>query len=195
MRRTSSLAALAFALLAVAAHAQVAIYGTFSALHVSNVQTGAVYSGSSYQNQTTSFWAPGLGGGVTLNFLHLGPASLGFDFRGSTKPGTTGADTALGGLKLGFKAPLLPLQPYLQGSAGYLATRTPNVSTGSPAGSTFTNKYAAFELIGGVDLPIAPFFDLRLLEVGAGRGFHIGLGSGSYNPTLFTVNSGLVFHF
>jgi hypothetical protein len=179
-------------LLIVPARAQVAIYGTFSPVHFSNVQAGVIYTGTAYQNQTASFWAPGVGGGVTLNFVHLGLATLGFDLRGSTKPGTSGADTAMGGIKLGFNPPLLHIKPYIQGSVGYLATRTANVSAAISGNSTFSNQSAVWEILGGIDYPLYHFVDYRIVEVGVGQGF---LNLGSYKPTLFTINTGIVVHF
>ncbi len=112
------------------AHAQVfSIYGTFSPVHASHVATGSVATSSGYTEQYTSFWAPAFGGGVTFNFLNLHVVKLGLDARGSTKSGTTGADTAELALRLGFQPPVLRLKPYVQGGVGYLATRTTNVST------------------------------------------------------------------
>ena len=89
-----------------AAHAQVAAYVTFTPIHAAGVQTGSVYTaGAGYVEQTTSFWAAGIGGGVTLNLLYIGPAVLALDLRGSTRPGTNGIDTGLAGVKLGFNPP------------------------------------------------------------------------------------------
>jgi hypothetical protein len=194
MRRYVLLAALIF-LFSSGVNAQVvSIYATSSSGRFSNVATGAVSSGSGFQEQYTNFWAPGVGGGVTLNFLPVGPVRLGLDFRGSTRPGTVGADTAMAGLKLGFHPPLLRLKPYIQASGGYVATRTVNVSTGN-AGGTFENKYAAWEVLGGVDIPVAPFFDFRLIELGGGTGINAFGSSNQPNISLFTVNTGLVLHF
>jgi hypothetical protein len=185
----------------VAAHAQaISIYATSSSNRFSNVQTGSVYTTSGYQEQYANFWASGIGGGLTLNFLPVGPVKLGFDLRGSTRPGTVGADTAMGGLRVAFHPPLLLLKPYLQASGGYVATRTVNVSTnpGNPTqtvGGTFTNKYAAWEILGGVDVPILPILDLRVIEVGGGTGISAFGTSSGPNLSLFTVNSGLVLHF
>jgi hypothetical protein len=193
MRRTILLAA--FVLLSavgMAADAQVAsIYVTSSSGRFSNVQTGVISTPSGYQEQHTNFWTSGIGGGVTLNFLPVGPIKLGLDFRGSTHPGTVGADTAMGGVKLGFNPPLIRLKPYLQASGGYVATRTGNIS----GGGTFANKYAAWEILGGVDVPLAPFLDLRVVELGGGTGFNVPGLSSTPNISLFTVNSGLVLHF
>jgi hypothetical protein len=182
------------------AQAQVAVYVTSSSGHFSNVPTGSVLANGSYQEQYASYWTSGIGGGITLNVLPLGPVKLGFDFRGSTRPGTTGADTAMGGFKVGFNPPLIPLKPYIEAAGGYVATRTVNIST-SPTnssqtvGGTFNNKYAAWEVLGGIDYPLMKFVDLRLIELGGGRGVNIPGISGASDLSLFTVNSGLVVHF
>jgi hypothetical protein len=182
------------------AHAQVALYVTSSSAHLSGVPTGSVATGTGYQEQYTSYWSSGIGGGVTFTFLPLGPVKLGLDLRGSTKPGTTGYDTAMGGIKLGFKAPFIPIKPYLQASGGYVATRTVNVSSstnqGQTVGGTFNNRYAAWEVLGGIDFSVAPFLDFRVIEVGGGTGVNIpGVTNQQQNLSLFTVNTGLVLHF
>jgi hypothetical protein len=187
------------ALFATAAHGQaLSIYATYSPAHLSNVQTGAVYSATSgYINQTTSYWSSGFGGGLTANFLPIGPLRIGFDLRGSVKPGSIGANYALFGVKVGVHPPVLKVRPYGQFSVGYLSSSTTNVSTaaGQTSGSIggiFGNKYAAWEVMGGVDYPLLSHLDARIVEIGAGGALNIG---GSYNPSLFTVNSGLVVHF
>ena len=193
MRKIIAIAALIL-LSAVAAHPQaVSIYATSSSAHFTNVQTGSVLTGSGYQEQYANFWASGVGGGVTLNFLPIGPVKLGFDFRGSTRPGTAGADTAMAGFRVAFNPPLIHLKPYLQASGGYVGTRTVNLT--QTVGGTFTNKYAAWEILGGVDVPIASILDLRLIELGGGTGTGAGLASNQPNISLFTVNTGLVLHF
>jgi hypothetical protein len=199
MRRICLLAVLT-PLLAACAHAQVAVYVTSSSGHFSNVPTGLVLSGSSSQEENASYWTSGVGGGVTLNFLSLGLVKLGFDLGGSTRPGTTGADTAMGGFKVGINPPLIHLKPYVEVAGGYVATRTANVSTSSSdssqtIGGTFSNKYAAWEILGGVDYSLIKFVDLRLIEVGGGKGVNIPGISGGQDLALYTVSSGLVVHF
>ncbi len=193
--------------LAPAAHAQIfSAYATYSPLHASNVQTGSIQNTAGFNNQYTSFWTSGIGGGVTLGILPIGPVRIGLDLRGSTKPGTVGADTAFAGIKIGVKAPLIPIKPYIQASGGYVATRTVNVSTTTSvlgtsvnAGGTFTNQYAAYEILGGVDYHLLPFIDLRLIEIGAGKGYNSGFSFGptnlNHDLTIFTVNTGIVAHF
>jgi len=196
------LAALVFLSLA-SAHAQVSFYVTSSSTRFSNVDSGEIVTyettGNVAEEQYDNFWTSGIGGGASLRCLSLGGVKLSLDFRGSTQPGTPGADTALGGLKLGIKPPYFKLQPYIQASGGYLGTRTVNEnSTGiypyPSVGGTLTNHYAGWEILGGVDYPLIRFFDLRLLEVGAGRGYDI-LSTSAPSITVLTVNSGLVFHF
>jgi hypothetical protein len=184
MRRLLVASVLLF--VSIAAHAQVSeIYITSANLRLSGVPDG--FAGNSTLHDT--FWAYGIGGGVTLNLLPLPVVSLGIDVRGSTRPGTAGADTALAGLKLGIHPPLIRVKPYIQGSTGYLAARAASVSV---AGTTVTNKYLAWQILGGVDVPLVHFVDLRLIEVGGGG----VINSSSTNaPSLFAINSGIVIHF
>jgi hypothetical protein len=186
----------------VSAHAQVALYVTSSSDHLSSIATGSVYTSTSgsYQEQYASYWTSGIGGGVTLNFLPLGPVKLGFDFRGSTHPGTVGADTGMAGVRLGFNPPLIHLKPYIQASGGYVGTRTVNVSSSSTSpsqtvGGTFNNKYVAWEIVGGIDYPLIKFVDVRVIELGGGTGVSIPGSSSAPNISLFTVSTGVVLHF
>ena len=179
------------------AHGQVTAYVTFSPTHLSGVRDGNTANpsaGNTYA--TTSFWTPGVGGGVTLTVLPLGPVKLGLDLRGSTKPGTNGSDTAMLGVKLGANLPLVRFKPYVQASGGYLGTRT-RIASGARAGTAASDRFIAYEVLGGVDYSLVPFFDWRLIEVGGGRGYNIGsaTNAGNYQVTLFTINTGLVFHF
>lgn len=198
------LQALPFCLLVAAlapspARAQaVEVYATFSPTHLSGVRNGNSLLPTINNGYTsTSFWTPGVGGGVTFNVLPLGPLKLGIDLRGSTMPGTNGSDTALAGIKLGASLPAIRLKPYVQVSGGYLSTRT-RVTTGAATGYPETDKFAAYELFGGLDYSFLPFFNLRLIEAGAGRGYNVsGIGdtAGNYQVTIFTLNTGVVFHF
>ncbi|HWG17544.1 MAG TPA: hypothetical protein VN678_06750 [Acidobacteriaceae bacterium] len=164
---------------AAVAHAQVSVYATWANARITDVPST---TGTTTQQQT--YWASGIGGGVTVNILPLPVVSLGVDLRGSTRSGANGADTALGGLKLGVHPPALPLKLYIQGSVGYVGLR--------PA-SGVTNKYGAWEILGGVDYPLIHFVDFRVIEVGAGRTFLHTTTNNS--PSLLTINTGLVLHF
>lgn len=199
MQRLLLFPALLMAWCAGAAQAQiVSVYGTFSPVHVSGVASGSIPAGTGFTPQYASQWGSGVGGGVTFNFLPIGPVKLGFDLRGSTKFRAEGTDTAMGGFRVSLKAPLIPLKPYAQVSGGYVATYTANrggVGNNQPNGGVVQNRYAAYEVIGGVDYSVFPFVDLRLAEVGVGRGYDV-FGSTNQTPmTLFTVNTGVVVHF
>lgn len=168
------------------ARAQVSIYGTFSPIRVSNTANGNVYN---------SYWDRGFGGGVSLTVLPLGPVSLGIDLRGSTTPGNSGTDTAMAGLKLGVRVPLISLKPYVQASGGYLRTRT-SVGLGGVVTANSSYGFATYEILGGLDSGILPHVDLRLIEIGAGQGKNIsGPASGLADISILTLNTGLVLHF
>jgi len=203
MRKNIAIAAL-FLLSAVAVHAQAtSIYITSSSNRFSSVQTGLALTSSGYQEQYSNFSTYGIGGGLTFNFLPVGPVRVGIDFRSSTRPGRVGSDTAFAGLKVGFNPPMLRFKPYLQASGGYVATRTLNVSTNPSdpsqiVGGTYNNRYAAWEILGGIDYPVTHLLDLRLVEIGGGTGVSL-LGASNpslpSNISLFTFNTGVVFHF
>lgn len=167
----------------------VSVYGTFSPLRVSNVPNGNTTTGS--------YWAEGVGGGVTLTPFHLGPISLGLDLRGSTARQQQGADTLLAGIKLGGKLPLLPFKPYVQGSGGYLGARPTILGGPAPIAGTNPNQgFWVYELLGGVDFALLPHLDLRLIEVGGGQGYYkSGAVSGTPSISFITVSTGVVIHF
>ena len=167
----------------------VSVYGTFSPLRVSNAPNGNTTTGS--------YWAGGVGGGVTLTPFHLGPVSLGLDLRGSTARQQQGADTLLAGIKLGGKLPLIPFKPYVQASGGYLGARPTILGGPSPIAGTNQNLgFWVYELLGGVDFALLPHLDLRLIEVGGGQGYYkSGAVSGTPSISFITVNTGVVIHF
>jgi hypothetical protein len=191
MRRFLPLLALLFAPLT---QAQVlSLYGTFSDPHLTNLVDGA--TGNNATLTTISHFTPGFGLGATFGFLPIGPIHLGLDVRGSSKPGNDGSDLILVGPRLAAKLPGLRLKPYLQASAGYLRTRTTLVSSPLPAGTQETSTYAAYEIIGGLDYPLLPILDFRVIELGGGQGVSAFDSGDGHNTSLFTVNSGLVLHF
>ncbi|ADW69510.1 hypothetical protein [Granulicella tundricola] len=202
MRISPNFTFLSLLLLAPAAHAQLSAYVTFSPAHLSNIETGAVSTATGTTEQTASYWSSGIGGGITFPILHLPIVALNVDLRGSTRPGTNGVDSALVGLQLAVHPHVISLKPYIEVAGGYLNTRTTNVSTNpstnQPVGGTFGNQYAAYEILGGVDHPILPFIDWRIVEIGVGQGFNVpGITTNgkTYNATVVTANTGLVIHF
>jgi hypothetical protein len=175
------------------------VYGTFSPLYAIGATTGEVSTGFlSSSDITGSFWAPGVGGGITWNFVNTRPLTLGIDLRGSTKPGTPGADTAMIGFRIAGCSAYCVLKPYGQISFGYLGTRAKNTSPGygGSVGGTFSSQYVAFEVLGGVDYSLRQHLDLRVIEIGVGKGDEFSLFvTNPSSPTILTVNTGVVFHF
>jgi hypothetical protein len=175
-------------------HGQAAeVYGTFTEVHGNNIPGNGTPCPAvgvcSPTNPNGSVNGLGPGGGLTLNFVHNPAFTFGVDFRGSKHVSGNGADTGLLGLKLGVKVPLLNLHPYLQGSAGYLGTSE------APSGSSnrTTNHYYAAEVLGGVDYPILPRIDFRILEVGVGHALNTIVSA--TRPTFVTASTGVVLRF
>ena len=175
-------------------HGQAAeVYGTFTEVHGNNIPGAGTFcpvSGpcvATNPNGGVNGLGPGVG--LTLNFVHNPAFTFGVDFRGSKHFAGNGADTGLVGLKLGVQVPLLHLRPYIQGSGGYLGTY--EKSGGSS--STTVNHYYAAEVLAGVDYPILPRFDFRVLEVGVGHAINQNIIA--TKPTFLTASTGIVFRF
>lgn len=179
------------------AHAQFGVYGTFTANHLSNIKSSPDATNSSALNNDVS--PLGGTGGVYYDFFKLGHlVKLGADARGSITTTKRGAyidangggarvNSALFGIRAVFNAPIMHtiLRPYIQGSFG-LGSSNYGILYGSNGVETRNN----FEYMGfaGVDIPLAPYMDFRLVELGAG-----GL-SNNHNYPLQSVSSGIVFH-
>lgn len=176
-------------------HGQAAeVYGTFTEVHGNNVPGSGtacpvITAPCVATNPNGSVNGLGPGVGLTLNFVHNPGFTFGLDFRGSKHFGGNGADTGLLGLKLGVQVPLLHLRPYIQASGGYLGTYL------APSGSSTTtaNHYYAAEILGGVDYPLLPRIDIRVLEVGAGHS--LNSNANAIRPTFVTASTGVVFRF
>ena len=158
-----------------------------------NGTSGNVVSG--YSPTTASQWTPGFGLGATFSVLPLGPIHLGFDIRGSSKSGNNGSDLILAGPRLAIKVPLVRLKPYLQASAGYLRTRTTLLTSPLPSGTQQTSTFAAYQILGGVNYPLIPLLDFRVIELGGGQGFSAFSSGNGRNTSLFTISTGIVLHF
>jgi hypothetical protein len=162
------------------AHAQVGVYGTLIATHVSNPTSAQSIA---FGGTNTGYWTTGGGLGVYYDAFHLGPVSLGLDLRGSS---ASQAKTGLGGVRLAIHPPVLPIKPYVEGLVG--GTGTTTIYNG-----TATNF--VYEIVGGVDYTIIPHLDVRAIEIGAGR-ISTGIATApTGQSTLLTVSSGIALHF
>ncbi|HUZ97532.1 MAG TPA: hypothetical protein VMU57_21720 [Edaphobacter sp.] len=167
------------ALSSAAARAQVAIYGTFDATHLSD----------NSNHQATWFYGPSIG--AYYDFVHLGPLAAGVDLRGNFLFGSHEKyRSGLVGLRLSAKPPILPIKPYAQfsiGAGGAKADGTANFPD-----TNYSTKFQ-YEVLGGVDLTVLPRIDLRVAEVGYGRMSGVNGGTNAPASSLVTVGAGLVF--
>lgn len=173
----------------VVAHAQLAAYGTVSVEHVSGLKCTEAVCGS---NDGTVNPVGG-GGGLFYDWKTVGPVRVGFDVRASSTlsnknavqyAGSPGPHifSVLGGVRGSVKIPVLSMRPYAQASVGWDRT---NVST--PQTYSTGLQFRGFV---GVDLPLLPMLDFRVVELGAGS-----LRSAGSSFPMESISTGLVFHF
>jgi len=163
------------------AAAQISPYAMFSAGHYSGLGVG---NGTS---PTQSGGMTALGGtfGLYDDFVRLGPARFGTDFRGviqnSANSTTYGNKIAAGmaGFRLdGSGVPLLPFNPYIQAEVGVAGTNN-GTSTSKTTGFAYQFQF-------GGDFTVFPHIAARL-EYGAGQ-----VSINSTNHTLQTFGAGIV---
>ena len=141
-RHTLCLFALFALFLAPAAvHAQIAIYGGFSAAPVSGASRDLAYGGQVGAYKQT-------GHAVSL-------VSIGADLRGTFLSRDdfhyyTGAI----GPRIAFKAPILPFRPYVEGLIG----------AGNVQNSGISHTNFNYQLVAGLDTTILPRIDWRVVE-------------------------------
>jgi hypothetical protein len=165
--------------IAAPAHAQIGVYGKLDAVRLNAASPGVAAS-------TTWYYGPGAG--IYDDFLHLGPISLGADLRGDYLWGNEQQyRSALFGLRLAAKPPILPIKPYVQGSVGVGGASHGGLNG---SGSIFSNKFQ-YQVLGGLDYTFFPHLDLRLVEVGYGRMSGISSSGVAPEATLFTLSAGL----
>jgi hypothetical protein len=204
-------------LLSTCAFAQndhVSFYLTSTNVHVSNADRGYANDLMSAQTadpeQYASFFTPGVGGGLTIHVVSIGPAAIALDLRGSNSGGNQSLGSLFGGVQLAYNRRPFGLRPYIQYSYGIFGTTAiaadPYVDTNiclfcTPnyvlQPSTRTGNYRGYEVFAGVDYRLARYVDFRVVELGAGTGHGTNsfIGTPITNPTLFNIDTGLVFHF
>jgi opacity protein-like surface antigen len=175
-------AILAGTLAARSASAQIAPYAMFSAGHYSGLGVGP----GTGQNQSGGITSLGGTLGLYDNFLRLGPARLGSDFRAviqnSANSTPYGNKLAAGllGLRLDLSGvPVLPFVPYVQAELGLAGT---NNGTNTSKSTSF-----AYQVQLGGDFSVFPHVAARL-EYGTGQ----LVNTGPTNHTLQTFGAGIV---
>jgi hypothetical protein len=152
----------------VATSAQIGVYGQFNAAKLNVPQTGWIYGPT-----VGAYFA-------STHFVFL---STGVDFRGTFlgNSGSTKLNSGLGGLRLGIKPRVLPIQPYIEGLVG-----VGHVEFGQGAAQTSATKLE-YQFLGGLDFTLLPHIDWRVVEFSYG-----GLSGldNSLNPK--TLSTGIV---
>lgn len=191
-KTASGLAVFLFLLTAIAARAQVGVYGTVTGERLNGftcTQTSCAASNGTEKPYGGTF-------GGYYDFRSMGPFRLGVDLRGSVlnsnKSATNFASSTdfvrhysfLGGVRAGVHTPLKWLHPYAQMSAGLGRSNADLVATDPRA----YQNYTQVEGFVGADISILPVLDLRAIELGAGEMF------GPASHSIQSIGIGVVFH-
>jgi hypothetical protein len=183
---------LTLALMTIAARAQVGVYLNPVGIHVSNStpDTGTfAFLGDNVTGRT--FYGINLGG--YYDFFKGSKADVGLDLRDSyTKGNNASLNSFLVGVRVVPRLTNYSFKPYAQISVGVGSTKPPT--------STVHISRATFDVLGGVDYPLAKHLDFRMVEVGYGSLSTVSSanfnGQTSYPASkLFSVSTGLVFRF
>ncbi|MDE1160970.1 MAG: hypothetical protein PW792_03370 [Acidobacteriaceae bacterium] len=204
-----------------AAHAQLSIYGTYTASRhtgltcldsqneCSGTENNAAGDHSSRINLTGGW------GGVSYDWKKYGPAMIGFDLRAGEGhanrsatssaggAGATASQNVLAGVKASFHTPIHALKPYAQVSAGWarsnltepFGTTTVSPTSDSPVPPAKYDNFFQVEGFVGADIKIFPVLDLRIIELGIGNMNRLGNGSGASSVGVMSAGVGVVFHF
>ena len=142
------------------AHAQLAFYGGFSGGPVGGTGVSAAYGPvvGAYV-QSGRFIALSFGADARGTFL----SHNGFNYY-----------TGAAGPRFAFRAPILPLRPYVEGLVG-----AANFNNGS--GTSSSTKFN-YQVIGGLDSTIRPHVDWRVIEFA-----YSGVSGSSVDAKIFTT--------
>ena len=185
---------LALSAFPLAAHAQFAAYGMFTAQRFGGIHCLDTSCG----NNGGTVSPIGGTGGVYYDFHTIGRVRLGADVRATALKGTKLASTyfgsnyraysVLGGVRASFRTPIRLVSPYVQGSVGLGR----NNGLGDNAG--FANRIQ-YEGLAGLDVHLLTVMDFRAIELGYGALSGAGTGPNNGSHSVLSISSGVVFHF
>lgn len=211
------------ALAAASAHAQFSAYGTVTLDHLTGINTSPVLNTltpapctGTVTTDCTAYKSSvdpiGFTGGVSYDVKQVGPVLLAADLRAVIENNHEGAQknsegagthlySYLGGVKASFNTPLSFVRPYVEGAVGYARSNygvLTNAGSTNSAGNPILPGVAnqgnlEYHVFAGADLRVLPMIDWRVVELGYGA-LH-ELGTYSHNYPLYSVSSGIVFHF
>lgn len=183
---------LTFALMTMAAHAQIGLYVNPAFTHVSNSQLDSGPFAFLGDNTTSRmFYGANIGG--YDDFFHAKKVNVGVDIRDSIVKGNNASlNSFLIGVRVSGKGTKTPFKPYAQLSGGVGSSKPPH-------SSAHLNR-AGYAVFGGLDYAFAKHVDFRMVEVGYGSvGTVSSANFGGEIPQsssrLLTISTGLVFRF
>jgi len=208
---------------AVAARAQVGIYGLYTGEHLSNIQCfspasvscsngsagGAVVSGVQQPGATGSINPSGFSGGIYYDFKNVGPVRLGLDARGgeghSNKSAAWSAGeknateeySALAGVRASMKTKYSWLKPYAEVLAGWTRSDATEPCKRDSYGLCTVvpfDNFVRYEALAGADIHLSSILELRVIELGIGNMNRIGNGTGQSSVGVKSVGAGIVLH-
>jgi hypothetical protein len=180
------------------AHAQLGVYGTYTANRLSGLTCFAPAPATcSGANGTVN--PSGVQGGIYYDFKSFGPIRLGGDLRGGVARSNKSASTSAGGDNLTtqnsvmvgaravVKTPFSWLKPYGEVAGGWARSDVTEPT------HTYDN-FAQYEGFVGADIHVLPVVDLRAIELGIGNMNRFGSGNGPTSVMVKTIAIGVVFH-
>ncbi len=193
-RKLALLSAVSLAIFCTAGvQAQIGVFGTVTGERLSGITCQAPDAICGTSSGTVNPFGGEFG--AFYDFRHLGPVRFGPEVRGNVLTANRSASLfqggagvvrqygALGGVHASVGTPIPFLRPYGSVDVGYAKT---NADTGNP--ETYQNYFQAKGVL-GVDIPLLPFLDFRLIELTAGGLF----GNGNTHSTQ-SIGAGVVFH-
>ena len=202
----------------IAARAQLGVYGLYQGTSLTGIRCLSSTGICSNVNDMTPYATgdnkvnPSGGfGGVYYNFRNLGPMRFGFDARAgelhSNKSAVisaggkniTSVQSYLGGVRGTFHTPISWILPYAEILAGFArsdaAVPAGGLSTSVPTPRVF-DSYVQYEGLVGADIRIAPFLDLRAIELGIGEMNEVGSSNGASTTSMGmrSIGAGVVLH-
>ncbi len=154
-----------FVLMPVSLHAQLGLYGSFTAAKLNVLDNSDFIYGGTFGAYLTS--------GRAAIF------SAGLDLRGSfASGGGTAFNSGSIGPRIALNLHVLPIHPYVEATAG-----VGNATFAGPQGNNLT-KFE-YQFLGGLDFTILPRIDWRIAEFSYGG--LSGLNSNSFHPKSFST--------
>jgi hypothetical protein len=195
------------------AHAQFGLYGTATLDSQNGIQSSPLVTATATNPAQVAFKNSvnplGFTVGAYYDFRDFGPVRLGFDARvvdvsskrgGQVSANGSGAKiySGLGGVRAVIHTRYDFLKPYVEGAAGFGKSNYGILSNAAVSSTTvfpgvqLENNFE-YHVFAGADLHVLSIADFRVVELGYGG--LSAFGTYSHNYPIYSVSSGIVFHF